>query len=41
MLFCAYTHYKQALVGQKALAISGRMPGKEEITVTGESATKV
>ncbi len=30
----------QALVGQKALAISGHMPGKEEITVSGESAAK-
>jgi uncharacterized protein len=30
----------QGLVGQKALAISGNMPGKEEITVSGESSAK-
>ena len=28
----------QALVGQKGLAISGNMSGKEEITVTGDKA---
>jgi uncharacterized protein len=35
LLASARCKVAQALVGQKALAISGNMPGKEESTVSG------
>jgi len=40
LLASARSKVAQALVGQKALAISGNMPEKEESTVSGQSAAK-
>jgi predicted DNA-binding protein (UPF0251 family) len=40
LLAIARCKVAEALVGQKALAISGSMPGKEEIIVSGESSVK-
>lgn len=40
LLTNARSKVARALVGQKALAISGNMPGNEETAASGESAAK-